>query len=378
MKPLRILILIGFPVLMFTDLGSYVLDSEALLNLGRVLRFLVLALFIFEYIRYNRIISQFILSKFILLFLTIQFAYLFTDRDFLEGFWIFSKILFWGLGIGVLYAYIKLGIITFKDYLKMIAANVFIAAFFSIIFFLSPALTDYNLAAYTVLFMYPIILYSTHGYKQNQLILLVATVAILISMKRGALVAFAITSILYYLYSVRNYPSFRTIVVGILFFIATVSLGLYFVTNQSIDSEERFAEEQFDINNEKAGSGRVGMYTRLYQSWSHSDLETRLFGFGNQEDSHRTRGRRTHAHSDIFGFLYNHGYVGIFMILLIYMSIFRFYRKCKRRLSKLELVTIQVTFIILVLVNFYSGLFRSQDAIYLFAIFPIFQGYIDE
>lgn len=362
---------------MFTDLGSYVLDSIVLLNLGRVIRFIILVLFIFEYIRYNKLISKFFLERFILFFLTVQFIYLFTDRDFLEGFWIFSKILFWGLGIGVIYAYIRLHLISFNDFIRMLKANVIIAAFFSVVFFLSPSLTDYNLAAYTVLFMYPLILYSTYGYKHNQFTVLVATIAILISLKRGALVAFGITSVLYYLFSVRYYPSIRTVIVGILFFVATVSLGLYFATNQSIDST-RFSEDQFDINNEKAGSGRVGLYTRLYEQWSRADLETQIVGFGNQEDSYRVKGRRTHAHSDVFGFLYNHGYVGIFLILTIYYAILRFYRKFKSRLSKLELISIQITFIILVLVNFYSGLFRSQDTIYLFAIFPIFQAYIDE
>lgn len=259
----------------------------------------------------------------------------------------------------------------------MIKWNVIIAAFFSIVFFLTPTLTDYNLAAYTVLFMYPIILYSTKGYKKNQIVLLIATIAILISMKRGALLAFSIVSVLYYLHSVKNYPSIRTIIIGIAFFFSTIFMGVYFIDNQSID-QDRFSEEQFDVNNEKAGSGRVGLYTRLYESWLNADLETQIFGFGNQEDSHRNLGRRTHAHSDVLGFLYNHGYIGIFLILMIYYGIFKFYLKYRSQFSSLELISIRTTFIILVLVNFYSGLFRSQDAIYLFAIFPLFQSQIDE
>jgi hypothetical protein len=377
MNSIRFLILKGFPVLMFTDLGSDIFSSEVLLNIGRLLRTVILLYFVFYSIFYSKQVFQFKITPYIYIFLIIQFFYLFTDRDFFEGFWIFSKMLFWGLGCMILYLQIKFEYITYKEYTQMLNLNVVVAAIFSVIFFLTPTLTDYNLAAYTVLFMYPLLLYNSNGFKNNTIILLIASIAILISLKRGALVAFSVSNLIYFLYSVRYLPSIRTFVVGLVFFAGIIGIGVYMLQNNENVDKDRFSEDQFDVNNEKAGSGRVGLYTRLYEAWDKADLETKIYGFGNQADSWRTLGRRTHAHSDIFGFIYNHGYLGIFMILLLYLSIFQFYQSYKRYLHKSQVSSIAITFIILVLVNLYSGLLRSQDAIYLFAIFPIFQGLLE-
>jgi hypothetical protein len=377
MNSIRFLILKGFPVLMFTDLGSDIFSSDVLLNLGRILRTIILIFFVFYSVFHSKEVFQFKLTPYIYIFLIIQFLYLFTDRDFLEGFWIFSKMLFWGLGCMILYLQIKYEYITYEEFTNMLHINVIIAAIFSVIFFLTPSLTDYNLAAYTVLFMFPLLLYNSNGFRNNTVILIIASIAIIISLKRGALIAFSLSNLIYFIYSVRYLPSVRTVFVGLIFFMSIIGLGIYMLQNNENVDKDRFSEDQFDVNNEKAGSGRVGLYTRLYESWRSSDIETQIYGFGNQEDSWRNLGRRTHAHSDIFGFLYNHGYIGIFMIFILYFSIFRFLSNFRQNLSKSQISSIFITLVILVLVNLYSGLLRSQDAIYLFAIFPIFQGVLE-
>lgn len=373
----RYFLIFGFPVLMFTDLGSYIFASDALLNLGRALRLFILVGFIVENIRLLPDVRRFALFPYTAIFVVVQFAYLFTDKDFFEGFWIFSKILFWVLGLNVLYVYFKKGILREKDYLYVLKSCVLIAAVFSLVFLIVPGYTDYNLAAYTVLFMFPTLLLFSNGYKKHVLSLLVASVAILISLKRGALLAFLILNAIYYLYLIKEIPSFRILVAGVLFFFAIAMTGVYMVGARDDLQQDRFSSAQFDIQDDKAGSGRVGLYRRLYESWRDADIEVHLFGFGNQEDSRRTVGRRTHAHSDVFGFLYNHGVIGIGLILLIYLGVLRFYRRYSRYCGAAARVSIQGTFVVLLLVNFYSGLFRSQDAIYLFAIFPLLQGYLE-
>ena len=114
MKLLIFLIKWGFPVLLVTDLSSELLDNELLLNISRILRISILALIVNENIRLYKIIKHFYFFKYFLLFLLVLFLYLYTDRNTVEGFWIFSKMLFWILGINVLYAYGYLNLFRLK------------------------------------------------------------------------------------------------------------------------------------------------------------------------------------------------------------------------------------------------------------------------
>lgn len=371
MKLLITLIKWGFPLLLVTDLGSELLDNAFILNISRVLRLVILVLIIKENILNYTIIKKFVFFRFFLFFLAILFLYLFTDRNFFEGFWIYSKILFWVLGINVLFAYGYKNLLPVKDFVDVIKRVVFLAFVFTVLFYLTGNLeTDYNVASYLVLFMYPLLLLSTDGYRKNKFFIILSALAIIITLKRGAMIAFALGNLIYYLGNLKSDFAIKKMVTGILIFLALGFTGLFIYETQKNVIEDRFSEDQFDPENEKAGSGRVGMYTRLYEAWYNSD--NHFFGFGNQEDSHRNVGRRTHAHSDIFGFLYNHGIVGITLILILYIKIIGFYFSF-RRYDKKNAPILLTMFVIMVLVNFYSGMLRSQDAIYFFALLPYLQ-----
>lgn len=289
----------------------------------------------------------------------------------MEGVWIYSKILFWTLGINVLFAYDYLGYFTFQDFLKVIKKVTVVAFLLTIHFVVTGFIKqDYNVAAYLVLFIYPILLYSSDKFTKNLPYLVMAAISILITLKRGAIIAFAVSNIIYYLYGVSKTLSIKLLFRGVLIVAVMGIMGFFFYESQKSTIADRFSEEQFDINNDKAGSGRVGMYTRLYEGWLESD--SRLLGLGNQADTHRRAFRRTHAHSDIFGFLYNHGIVGIALIFLLYINILRFHHFYKKMDPSNSHIVI-ISLIVLVLVNLYSGLLRSTEAFYIFAIFPYLQ-----
>lgn len=371
MKLLIFLIKWGFPLLLITDLSSELLESAFVLNVSRTLRLVMLVLIVKENILHINIIKKFKFFRYFLFFALVLFFYLFTDRNFFEGFWIYSKMLFWILGINILYVYGYKNIFTLTDFIEVIKKVVVVAFVFTIMFFITGYIkTDYNVASYLVLFMYPFVLLSTQGYKKNKIIVLISALAILITLKRGAMIAFALGNLVYYLGNLKNDFSFKKLATGLLIFLVLGFTGIYIFENQKDTIEDRFSEEQFDPDNENAGSGRVGMYTRLYESWYYSD--NHFFGFGNQEDSHRNIGRRTHAHSDIFGFLYNHGLLGIILILILYIKVIKFYFSY-RKYDKKNSAIILSLFIILVLVNFYSGMFKTQDTIYFFALLPYLQ-----
>lgn len=371
MKLLITLIKWGFPLLLVTDLSSELLSNDFILNISRALRLVMLVLIIKENVIHFQVIKKFKFFKFFLFFSFVLFLYLFTDRNFFEGFWLFSKTLFWILGINVLFAYAYKNAFLIKDFIAVLKKVVLVAFIFTIMFYITGYIEkDYNIASYLVLFMYPLLLLSTEGYKNNLFYVLISALAIIITLKRGAMIAFVLGNLIYYLGNLRTDFSFKKFFTGIVIFLTLGFAGIYIFESQRDVIDDRFSEEQFDPDNEKAGSGRVGMYTRLYNEWYFSD--NHIFGFGNQEDSHRNIGRRTHAHSDIFGFLYNHGIVGISLILILYFKIIRFYFSY-RKYDKKNSPIILSLLLILVLVNFYSGMFRTQDAIYFFALLPYLQ-----
>lgn len=363
----------GFPLLLITDFTSNISGSGAILNISRATRLTILVLFVFQCVKYFHIIRKFYFYKVFSFFAFVLFLYIFTDRNFVEGIWMFLKLLFWVLGTNILFVYAYLGLFNFDDFFKVVKTVAVIAFFFTLYFYFSGYIKDdYNVAAYLVLSFYPIILYSSKSFTKNRIFILICMISVFITVKRGAVIAFSMATILYYLGGLYSNFSIKRLFFGVIVLFSFAFSALYFIEQQSDRLEDRLSAEQFDVNNEKAGSGRVGAYTRIYQAWYNS--ENIVFGFGNQADSYRNKGRRTHAHSDIFGFLYNFGLAGILLILLIYRRIILFhlkYRKVKGR--EINRFLVLVLFIVLVLVNIYSGLFYITETIYLFSLFPYLQ-----
>lgn len=372
MKLLINLIKFGFPLLLITDFSSNIFGSGTILNISRGIRLFILILFVIENIRYYSIVKKFYFFKVFSFFALVLFIYVFTDRDLQEGFWMYLKLLFWVLGVNVLFAYAYQGIFNFKDFLKVAKIVSIIAFMFTLYFYFSGFIKeDYNVAAYLVLSFYPIILFSSESFIKNRIFVLLCMISIFITIKRGAVIAFSLGTVLYYIGGLYSSFSIKKLFFGIFLLSIFMFSAFYFVEQQADRLDDRLSAEQFDVNNNSAGSGRVGAYTSLYDAWYNSD--NLIFGFGNQEDSHRHGGtRRTHAHSDIFGFLYNFGILGILLIVLMYRKIILFhlqYRKIKGVNRFMVLVALST----LVLVNTYSGLFYITETIYLFALFPYLQ-----
>lgn len=369
----------GFPILIITDLSSQLYSSSIILNFSRSLRIFMLLLFILENIKYYKIVQKFYFFRFFMTFNFIMFVYVFTDRNPMEGFWIFSKILFWILGLNIFFLYKYLNIFNFQDLVILMKKNIIISFIFTLLFFFTGFMKqDYNVAAYSVLFCYPIILLSSKGFSKNYFHIFFAAVSILLTLKRGAMLAFFFANIIYILFIFRDNFSPKKLFFVIIVFSSMISVGQYVYTIQKSEHQSRFSQDQFDINNDNAGSGRVGLYNRLFSLWLNSDIETKIFGFGNQEDTYLKRGRRTHAHSDIFGFLYNHGLLGLFLLFFLYYKIIRYYFFVKR-FNINSTIIIPSLLIILILVNIYSGLMRSTEALFIFALLPFLQfKFIDE
>ena len=284
----------------------------------------------------------------------------------------YSKTLFWTLGINVLFIYDQKRIFTEHDFLKVIKKVILIAFIFTAIFLFNGSMeTEYNVASYLVLFMYPILLYNTNGYKKNMIYVLLSALAILITLKRGAILAFILGNFIYYLGLITNDFSVRKILSGLFLLLFLLFTTTYFINNLNSQDTERFSSEQFDLNNSKAGSGRVGMYTSLYEGWLNSDKI--LFGNGFRADYLRQESNNTFAHSDVFGFLYNFGLLGITLILILYVKLIKFYKTFKKYDRYNANIILSLLFI-LILINTYSGMFLgSTNPIYFFGLISYLQ-----
>jgi len=371
-KILIILLKLGLPILVITDLSSFYYDNLILLNISRFLRIILLVYFVIESIRYFRIIQDFYFSKFLFLFALIKFIYIFTDPIFMEGVWQYSKMLFWILGINVLYAYGYTNKFELSDFLVIAKEIIVLALIFTLIFFLSGKMEEnYDIAGYLGVYVSIIVLYTSDNYSKNKLIILICAFVIIITVKRGAILAFLVSNLVYFTGNLISSFSVRKLVAGIFMLTMLFSLAFYLVSGQKDIHGDRLSKEQFDIKSDEAGSGRVGLYRNLFNEWKASDRI--IFGFGNQADTHRWGGwRRTHAHSDIFGSLYNYGLVGIVLIILLYIKVLRFHFQYKKYSTNNNSIVIAF-FSVLLLANFYSGLFHSNGTFYLFAILPYLQ-----
>lgn len=372
MRLLVFLIKWGLPLLVVTDLGSTIFANPALLNISRGVRMFILLLFIIENIKSIKTIRKFYFSKFLFVFALVHFFYIFTDRIFMEGVWQFSKVLFWILGLNVLFVYRYKNILTIYDFEKVIKRIAVLAFLFTGFCYATGLLeSDYNAAAYLGVFIYPFLLYTSNSFKKNKIYILLVAITVMVTIKRGAILAFLATNLVFYSWSLLTQFNFKKFVLGLTVLTVVTVAGFYFIMQQADRVEDRFSEEQMDINNPKGGSGRVGLYTSLFTEWINSDNV--IFGFGNQADSHRWGSwRRTHAHSDIFGYLYNFGLVGISLIFIFYIKIIKFYKRYKRYDFQNSPIIIAVL-VAMILVNIYSGLFRIQEVLYLFSVFPYFQ-----
>ena len=375
MKILIFLLRWALPFLLITDLTSEVLRSEFILNISRSIRVTMLILFIMENIRFYRIMRKFYFYNFFMFFILFLFIYLLKDENFTEGFWGYSKILFWVLGLNVLYAYNYKRFFILKDYIAVIKKIIIIGGIGTVFYFYFGNMEDeYNVFAYLILFTIPSILFASKHLEYNKLYILIAMFSILITFKRGAIIAMLISIIIYFL----SNAMFRfNIIKTLKFFVLgwmLLLIGYGYFGQQSDSVTSRYSVEQFDIENENAGSGSVGLYSNLFYEWYDSDVFEFSVGFGNQADLYRNEiGSRIHAHSDILGFLYNYGIIGMLLILALYFKLIKFYIFHKKKSAKKDSIIIMVIFSILVPVNFYSGVFGSTDALYLFALLPYLQ-----
>ncbi|WP_243472936.1 O-antigen ligase family protein [Winogradskyella sp. MH6] len=178
--------------------------------------------------------------------------------------------------------------------------------------------------AYHLLKFFPLVLLFQNKLK-NVLILLIA-IGIVLAFKRGALLAFGLSFVIYYLYILfkEKKGKLKKLILGI----AIVAAGAYyFIQNISV-----FLSRSEDLESvDSAGSGRGQMFRLIAEDMILDNFQPLKFIFGNgvyasKEFFQKTIGHKIVAHSDVLEFFFDFGLIGLVILILFYYRVYKLYR----------------------------------------------------
>ncbi len=358
-----------FILSIITDWLTEIYETEFYLNISRSIRIFLLLFFILSSLyNFNTIRKYFLFYYYIIA--TIFFSiYVSTDIDTQEGIWNLSKTLFWFYGTTYFYHLLYHQKINYNFIFKWIKIIIPISTFFTFYFLLIGKLEEeYNANAYLMVFILPLFVANLENLYKHKWLLLLLIINVVITLKRGALLSLSVSLIIAYTSYIlqKNVKYLARRIVFIILSVILFNLFYFIMITKFGDRiSERFSEEQLNIEEDRAGSGRAGLYRNLYNEWKNSDTYTYWFGFGNQADSYRIPGRRTHAHSDFFGWLYNYGMMGLFLFILQYLFIIIHFIINYKYLKNFRFLFF-IFFSVLLIVNLFSGLYRDTYTFYFF------------
>lgn len=356
-----------------TIMADWLHDFEILsIPLGLYLKGLSIALYI--YIFSTNSIRGFYFKNVLLYILLLFVIYsLFSDNILLNlyfsirvAYWIFASIVFYFL--------FQNKLISVPKFKIMLILSASIAAIFTIRYISGLDEENYaNASGYLLLWILPLLLV----FRKEiivKLIILISIVAILITIKRGVMLALLLSFLGYMLallFISRDFISKMKIFLGGIL-IAGVSL-IVLIPNWEIVSN-RFED--------KSGSGRDNLYETIITSYANSDLIHQFFGYGINSVQKLTAivlaGHQDSvgvaAHSDWLQYLYDFGVLGLFFMIVMHykmLSFIAFYFRARSNLFPSLLMFYMIFF----LTTVYSFILNTPNAIFLGIGLAFFSAY---
>lgn len=181
---------------------------------------------------------------------------------------------------------------------------------------------------------------------------------VLISLKRSALVFYSVILIMFYYYnygkiSVKNIPkSILVVFISLLFAIS----GFLFIENQT----GNVITERISNISQDNGSGRFEIFDIVLDNFlDNKTFEEKFFGSGHdavrKEGIVLENGIALSSHNDYLEVLYDYGYIGLFLYVLLIINFFRISLKVKKVNQHIFYCSISAL-IILVIMSFASHL----------------------
>ena len=288
------------------------------------------------------------------------------ESDLMSAMYYFSRILYWIVATIAIYRLTMVGAITNKTLIITISCIVPFCSAYTINHMLNPAIeSSQNAMAYTLLWCMPLLLIEKRSIFRSALIL-IGSVAILLTIKRGAIIALLVSSCVYVVSYARIQLGLREFV-KVLVFVLVFGLTVTSIVHWKWEDIQVRMEDISDP--ERGGSGRAGIYRLIVRDWSNADISHKLLGFGSRSVQRSTGsyyGATTgvYAHSDWLQFLHDYGILGIFVLGSLHVTILGMIREGFRRRHRYT-PSLVMGYTILFLVNIYSGHLFGHLAIYL-------------
>ncbi len=348
-------------VVLLDWLGMYEFIS---MDVSKYTRAVLLAVFVFYVLltginlrsygfRFGRVFTY-------LIFLCLIYSLM--SEAIVENLYSSVRALFWLLGTVVAYRLFFSGLFTEQILRRMIIMTVIIATTFNILFVSSLDPYEHaNASAYLLLLCIPLLLIVRRSIL-IYICIAIASIAIIITVKRGALVGLILSSLAYVLVYLKMNLRFRDFVRVLLAFVVLVCV-LYYASLPRLDLIMKRFEDT-------SGSGRDILYTILINHYRNAEIKNQIFGFGINSVQEYTgwyyhgSGTSAFAHSDWLQFLHDFGVIGIIILTWFHLQflalIFQHYKNNSPHAPPLLM-----GYVILFLVNIYSGQLMSPNAIYL-------------
>ena len=311
-------------------------------------------------------IKDFDFKKILISFLLLNLVYSIFSLDILYNLYYFFKIAYWILGTLTFYYLFSYNYLSIKKFRMMIVLIALIGSVFTIIFLDRLSLEGLydNGNAYLLMWCLPILLL----FKRNKIVtysFLIAIVAILFTIKRGAILA-TISGLLVYFFmlikmSKKSKSNFKYLFSGIIIFslVAIVLVSKWDILGERLK--------------DTSGSGRETLYPRLIKHYIESPLENLVFGFGINSVQIFTNPNKLYysdnkykgvkAHSDWLQTIHDFGFFGFLFMLLLHIKFISMIRYNSKIRSDL-LPTLLFTYVIFTLTTIYSFIFSAPNGIF--------------
>jgi hypothetical protein len=362
-----------FTLLCFFDL-LYPSKGE---NVSRIVPVIGRTLFLFLcifYVLYKKLISELKIKKtvtggaFVILGILISvFSIIINIDSYILNINSVVKIIYWIFGFFFFYYTLLIGTINEKQLKYFVSIAVFI--YFSVI------IRDFNNVdlwlgakeyfvsnnSYILLKLTPLVLLVHKRFKK--VFLIIITVGIILSFKRGAILGIFLILLMYFFNEMKKSNNqflgifYLTMFSGIIYFFLISNLDVLFSRVSDFQDIDSF------------GSGRGKMFRLIINDMLFENFNILNFFFGNGFMSTKDFfgeeiGYRIMAHSDFFEFFYDFGILGLIIFLICIRKIYKLYVFFKKTEYNLALKSI---LLIIVLSAFFSINFFTPEMIYLAA-----------
>jgi O-antigen ligase/polysaccharide polymerase Wzy-like membrane protein len=297
-------------------------------------------------------------------FAAISLVYTALSTDPVGDFYSVMRMIYWVLGSVVAHRLFLCGAMSETVLRRTIMATVMIGAAFTVFLMSLPQIeAGQNANAYLLLWCLPLLLLTKRTMLAN-LCIVVAVAAILLTVKRGAVVALGFSLVAYGLSYASLHVNFRALSRLAAFLIVIASVGVYTLSHHWEDVSTRFAD--------MTGSDRARLYVMLFDHWRESDPINLFCGFGinsvqqytglvYHNDATRSG---IYAHSDWLQYVHDFGLLGIVFMAWLHIRFLLLIRESYRMHHRYT-PSLIMGYVILFLVNIYSGQLMGPNAIYL-------------